>query len=90
VLHRGFYLAVAELVRPARALSPPGSMIAATVRSPDMAREPGLPAEGEQLSHVGIRVRWIARADGPVLSHRKQIAESARLNIASLGRSRRA
>jgi hypothetical protein len=46
---------------PARALSPPGSMIAATVRAPDMAREPGLPAEGQRLSHAGIRVRWIAQ-----------------------------
>jgi hypothetical protein len=26
----------------------------------DMAGEPGLPAEGEQLPHAGIRVRWIA------------------------------
>jgi hypothetical protein len=54
-------MAVAGLVRRGSCAQPARLHDRGNGAAPDMAREPGLPAEGEQLSHAGIRVRWIAQ-----------------------------
>ena len=67
-----FHLAVAELVRPGSCAQPARLHDRGNGAAPDMAREPGLPAEGP----TALACRHscsMDRSDGPVLSHRKQL-----------------